>query len=69
MKVDMQLDIWPPEDIPVQQARQRWMGVSGVLTSFLAEFYSILDYPDSLFSCCDNPDIISADGNSLCSQI
>lgn len=62
MKVDMQLDIYPPDDIQIILARQRWMGLSNVLTSFLAEFYSILDYPKALFSCCDNPEIVSADG-------
>lgn len=62
----MQLDIWAPDaNIRIEEARTRWMGISGVLTSFLAEFYSIIDYPMELFACCENPEIISADGNSI----
>jgi hypothetical protein len=60
-KVDVCLKIYGKSEDSAR-ARKLWMGLAGRLTSFLHEFLTIIDYPRSLFSCCDNPEIICADG-------
>jgi hypothetical protein len=51
-----------PKCLETDKIRQRWMGLAGRLTSFLSEFLTIVEYPKSLFSCCEDPEIICADG-------
>lgn len=61
-KVDVCLMVLDENDPRVADLRKLWMGISSQLTSFLAEFLTIVEYPKSLFSCCDHPEIVSADG-------
>lgn len=60
-KVDVCLRIFPKCDV-TDRVRKRWMGLTNRLTSFLSEFLTIIDYPRRLFTCCEDPDIICADG-------
>ncbi len=45
------------------ELRKKWSSLGGRLTMFLAEYLSLVDYPDSLFSCCKIPEVVAADGN------
>jgi hypothetical protein len=63
-KVDQHLQLWEP-DQTTMEFRQRWMNLSGKLTCFLTEFYTLVDYPSDIFACCADPEIISADGMKL----
>lgn len=64
-KVDVALMILGDEDPMRDEFRRKWMDISGRLTSYLSEFLLLVDYPAKLFSCCENPEIVSCDGR-LC---
>lgn len=61
-KVDVSLKVMPATDLMKKQLEKFWTKLSSKLTMFLAEYYRIVEYPISLFTCCKTPKIVSADG-------
>jgi hypothetical protein len=51
-----------------ERLRRLWTGLTNRLTSYLSEFLNIVDYPSQLFACCENPEIICADGIRFANQ-
>lgn len=51
-----------------RELRKSWMALSGRLTSYLSEFLTLIEYPSSLFGCCEHPEIVCADGDNGINQ-
>lgn len=44
------------------EQRQKMLRYAGIVNQVFVEFCGLLDIPDSLFHCCDAPDVICVDG-------
>jgi hypothetical protein len=64
-KVDMRLLPFGLEKSQVERDRKRWMGLANRLTSFLYEYLLLIEIPDHLFGCCENPTVVSVDGTAF----
>ena len=64
-KVEMNLMSMPLGGRARDDLRKLWMGLANQMTSFASEFLTIVDYPSTLFNCCDSPEIVSTDGALL----
>ena len=50
------------EPSEVEGLRRKWTNMHAVVNLVLTEFIMLIDFPESLFRCCSDPDIVCIDG-------